>query len=1129
MPLAFIDSQDGDHKYHVGGDRLPTTVAILEACPRANGPRFTPEQRQVAARLEFDSGSMDTAPSLILGDRPTNAELVSDLADVLLRSHYATLPAGASARVVSSAGEPLRVELTLPGNPSAVVALDAGMVTALGGRVIPSAPVLPDSTLDLRGRVAQLGGNAPAGFTATFDSPAGPGGSSFLAPVTAAIEAEGSLVGIVDFGAHETADEVEFELIDEASVPSIVSVWSSPNAAGPWDMVGLREWDAPPIYANQAPFDIRNISPTEIGYGPLLMFDDDDSTETRFTTTGGTAHPASPMTESNAAVTASSVRKSTLLEWYAFDSSLDSRWSSGDAYLETGGYYNGNVSTTVDGVSVFGEWLQLDLPSAVVLTSVKVTGFQDATWAARICPRDFVVAAFKDGAWASVLRQNDVQDWTIAAKTFHFQTPIASASYRIIALTIGNNLEYELGRTVVQFADLKYYSKPLVGVDAVDDVSVNSLEILLASDRNPSRLRFYTGAPDPIESSLQAEVDLSGLVAGQWHSVAVPLWTLRYFRLEFASDSPDYLRVPNVRLKFVPDPESTINLPIPRTMSRFWKFNLDPASSSIGLREIRMRTNTPLGLNQSYLENGFRVTRYVDTTMIEANSLPQPRPFPAMLLDGATSSTLINTPDGTLHHTSQITMGGMCRATPGDLIVNHVMGGLSDLRLLVDGEGTHGFTAAMGFDAGTDLPPPAPSRANVFVDTVGNTFAGAMPHHTGSVVEPYAVRAVPGGPRFADPLVIYRATSFTGMSMDKQSQSIPIDAPPPGASVEELAAAWARTLLRAHYLLGVPPADAEASVVSNVASGDPLVVELTMPNASNVSMYEQSISHQVALALGGRVLGRYPDGVATVYVQDLGDDASPYEAEALFDGYGDPFGGSSYSVFGYDEFMEVVVPMPAVPIDHIRMYPSPGFEYQSPRGVVVFQGPSASGPWELVVEHNQEYTPVPLGMDHTRVEMGGVTMQFMRLIMWGPLNDQATLRVEEVEVHVAKVRYDPTTRVIVSHAFDVAWRTDSAGRLVKRITSHAPMRRMDHDTLLLKMPAELRGTNMQNRADGDLEHTNTLCEIDFDGAAYSEAAWDGDLVRSEAFPGFNELRLAVTDPQGNPVPVSSLTATLGVA
>jgi hypothetical protein len=228
--------------------------------------------------------------------------------------------------------------------------------------------------------------------------------------------------------------------------------------------------------------------------------------------------------------------------------------------------------------------------------------------------------------------------------------------------------------------------------------------------------------------------------------------------------------------------------------------------------------------------------------------------------------------------------------------------------------------------------------------------------------------------------------------------------------------------------------------------------------------------------------------------------------------------------------MDVVVTMPnGVPIDHLRMYPSPGFRSQSPRGILAYSGPSSNGPWELVAETNEEVTPVPLDMNHTRVEMGGATLTYMRLIKWGPLNDQATLRVEEVEVHVAKVQYDPTTRVIVSHAFDVAWRTDSAGRLVKRITSHTPMRRMAHDTLLLKMPAELRGTNLQNRPDGDLEHTDTLCEIDFDGVTYSEAAWDGDLVRSDAFPGFNQLRLAVTDPQGNPAAVSSLTATLGVA
>jgi hypothetical protein len=366
----------------------------------------------------------------------------------------------------------------------------------------------------------------------------------------------------------------------------------------------------------------------------------------------------------------------------------------------------------------------------------------------------------------------------------------------------------------------------------------------------------------------------------------------------------------------------TLTITVPRTTRRYWQFAFEALRGPIRLREIFMRSSVappPVGVQ-----------------LIEAYTSIQPRSTPVMLLDGATSGTLTNSPDGTLHHTYQITTGGECRATPGDLIVNHVMGGLSDLRLLVDGEGTHGFTATMGFDAGTDLPPPAPSRANVFVDTASNTFAGAMPHHTGSVVEPYAVRAVPSGPRFADPLVIYRATSFTGMSMDVQSQSLPIDAPPPGASVEELAAAWAKTLLRAHYLTGLPPADAEASVVSNVASGDPLVLELTMPSAGNVINYEQSISHQVALALGGRVLGRYPDGLATVYVQDLGDDASPYEAEALFDGCGDPFGGNAYILNEQNGFMEVVVPMPnGGSIDHLRMYPSPGFRSQSPRGILL--------------------------------------------------------------------------------------------------------------------------------------------------------------------------------------------------
>jgi hypothetical protein len=88
-----------------------------------------------------------------------------------------------------------------------------------------------------------------------------------------------------------------------------------------------------------------------------------------------------------------------------------------------------------------------------------------------------------------------------------------------------------------------------------------------------------------------------------------------------------------------------------------------------------------------------------------------------------------------------------------------------------------------------------------------------------------------------------------------------------------------------------------------------------------------------------------------------------------------------------------------------------------------------------------------------------------------------------------------------------------------------------NDILLLKMASGLKGTNFENSPDGTLRHTNTLCELPFDPETgmYSMKAWDGDIIRSAAFRGFNELHLEVTDAQGDPALVANLEATLGVA
>jgi hypothetical protein len=171
------------------------------------------------------------------------------------------------------------------------------------------------------------------------------------------------------------------------------------------------------------------------------------------------------------------------------------------------------------------------------------------------------------------------------------------------------------------------------------------------------------------------------------------------------------------------------------------------------------------------------------------------------------------------------------------MITNYVMGGLSDLLLVVDGDGMHGFTAVMGFDAGIDLKPPAPNRTNVFVNSPGNTFTEVMPHHAGSVVEPYMMHAVPIGFRFQDPTLFYQEINATGGSMvNVQTRTLLPGQTPRVALVDTSANSWASALLRTHYSDGVPPVGAETTVTSSLTSGEPLVVELAMPTTENVGL-----------------------------------------------------------------------------------------------------------------------------------------------------------------------------------------------------------------------------------------------------------------------------------------------------
>ena len=102
----------------------------------------------------------------------------------------------------------------------------------------------------------------------------------------------------------------------------------------------------------------------------------------------------------------------------AFDSNTQTYWENN--YFVQAGYggvgaggsnsYNGSYTTIVSGSSIGGEWLQVGLPTAIILNSYSMYG--RSGWSFRM-PYQFVVAGSNDGiTWTTVDSQNGINTWS---------------------------------------------------------------------------------------------------------------------------------------------------------------------------------------------------------------------------------------------------------------------------------------------------------------------------------------------------------------------------------------------------------------------------------------------------------------------------------------------------------------------------------------------------------------------------------------------------------------------------------------------------------------------------------------------------------------------------------------------
>jgi hypothetical protein len=140
------------------------------------------------------------------------------------------------------------------------------------------------------------------------------------------------------------------------------------------------------------------------------------------------------------------------LPFYAFNkqdqANPSSPWniwtSGGGTYNTTTGQYTGAASTTIDGSAYSGEWLQISLPTGIVLSNYTIF-----TWNLILGrgPRNFKIAGSNNGTdWVTVDTETGITNWTAAGFSF---TTASTTAYSYFRLCVNYNNADQYGYTSI--------------------------------------------------------------------------------------------------------------------------------------------------------------------------------------------------------------------------------------------------------------------------------------------------------------------------------------------------------------------------------------------------------------------------------------------------------------------------------------------------------------------------------------------------------------------------------------------------------------------------------------------------------------------------------------------------------
>jgi hypothetical protein len=122
--------------------------------------------------------------------------------------------------------------------------------------------------------------------------------------------------------------------------------------------------------------------------------------------------------------------------WYCFDKNNNGTWwtTATASYTITTGVYNGAVSTPISGSAYLGEWIQIQLPVAIILTSYTI--YNASSWNGR-APQNFKLAGSNDGnTWILIDTQTGITSWASSTTSLTFTPSVQTTGYTYFRLCV---------------------------------------------------------------------------------------------------------------------------------------------------------------------------------------------------------------------------------------------------------------------------------------------------------------------------------------------------------------------------------------------------------------------------------------------------------------------------------------------------------------------------------------------------------------------------------------------------------------------------------------------------------------------------------------------------------------------